>query len=437
MILIKLLSLAALMLVISCGEANQKRVLVLLDHLGTRETHSNYFKALKDDGFQVTFKTADDSSLALSRYGDYLYEHVILFSPSVAEFGGNVSVKAIVDFIDDGGNLLVAANADVAEPVREIAAECGFEYSEEKSFVVDRFATDASDDGLNTLLVIDRENLISNRLIAGEASAAPLLFKGVGMSADAENPLIINILTGGSTSFTYVPDAKITEYPHSVGKSTLLIAAMQARNNARVTFSGSLDFFSNEFFEAQVQKATSDKRAKSGNEEVALAVTRWTFKERGVLRVAKVEHHLVGEKNAPAAYTIKDDTVFAITIEEYANGKWAPFKGNDVQLEFVRLDPFVRTTLANKNGKLETRFILPDVYGIFKFMVDYNRVGYTHLVSTTQVSVRPMQHTEYERFIPAAFPYYVSAFSMIVGVYLFSFVMLYHSDQQQNTKKTE
>ena len=61
-----------------------KRVLILVDHLGIRESHSTYFKLLKDKGFQVTIKTADDASLSLSRYGEYLYENLVLFSPSVA-----------------------------------------------------------------------------------------------------------------------------------------------------------------------------------------------------------------------------------------------------------------------------------------------------------------------------------------------------------------
>lgn len=45
------------------------------------------------------------------------------------------------------------------------------------------------------------------------------------------------------------------QYPHAVGKNTLLIAGLQARNNARVIFSGSLDFFSDTFFNSAVQKA--------------------------------------------------------------------------------------------------------------------------------------------------------------------------------------
>lgn len=32
-----------------------------------------------------------------------------------------------------------------------------------------------------------------------------------------------------------------------------------------------------------------------------------------------------------------------------SEGRWVPFDGDDIQLEFVRIDPFVRTYLK-KNG---------------------------------------------------------------------------------------
>jgi oligosaccharyltransferase complex subunit beta len=109
-----------------------------------------------------------------------------------------------------------------------------------------------------------------------------------------------------------------------------------------------------------------------------------------------------------------------ITIEEYKGGKWVPFVANDIQLEFVRIDPFVRKTLTGKgtlrlclmlqfeadnfitlfcllshcynvlscvaDGKFSLRFKLPDVYGVYKFQVDYLRMGYSHLFSSTQVT---------------------------------------------------
>lgn len=39
--------------------------------------------SFSDRGFDVTFKTADDPSLSLIKYGQFLYDHLIIFSPSV------------------------------------------------------------------------------------------------------------------------------------------------------------------------------------------------------------------------------------------------------------------------------------------------------------------------------------------------------------------
>ena len=144
-----------------------------------------------------------------------------------------------------------------------------------------------------------------------------------------------------------------------------------------------------------------------------------------------------------------------------------PFNGTDVQLEFVRIDPFVRTTMKNKGkknlfpkhfhpvidysgGQLEANFRVPDTYGIYKFIIDYNRIGYTNLYSATQVrllnryetkeniylqvSVHPLRHTEYERFIASVYPYYISSFSMMVGAFLLSFIVLYHRDDSVKPK---
>ena len=60
-----------------------KRVLVLLDSFGIRETHSTFFKSLRDRAFQLSYKLADDADLTLSKYSEYLYDHVILFCPNV------------------------------------------------------------------------------------------------------------------------------------------------------------------------------------------------------------------------------------------------------------------------------------------------------------------------------------------------------------------
>lgn len=81
--------------------------------------------------------------------------------------------------------------------------------------------------------------------------------------------------------------------------------------------------------------------------------------------------------------------MYSIGIEQFDGAKWVPFKANDVQLEFVRIDPFVRTTLKYQpsSGLYEVTFKIPDVYGVYQFKVEYNRIGYTRLFSTTQVII--------------------------------------------------
>ncbi|XP_027377361.1 dolichyl-diphosphooligosaccharide--protein glycosyltransferase 48 kDa subunit [Bos indicus x Bos taurus] len=414
--------------------ASGPRTLVLLDNLNLRETHSLFFRSLKDRGFVLTFKTADDPSLSLIKYGEFLYDNLIIFSPSVEDFGGNINVETISAFIDGGGSVLVAASSDIGDPLRELGSECGIEFDEEKTAVIDHHNYDVSDLGQHTLIVADTENLLKAPTIVGKSSLNPILFRGVGMVADPDNPLVLDILTGSSTSYSFFPDKPITQYPHAVGKNTLLIAGLQARNNARVIFSGSLDFFSDAFFNSAVQKAapSSQRYSQTGNYELAVALSRWVFKEEGVLRVGPVSHHRVGETAPPNAYTVTDLVEYSIVIEQLSDGKWVPFDGDDIQLEFVRIDPFVRTFLKRKGGKYSVQFKLPDVYGVFQFKVDYNRLGYTHLYSSTQVSVRPLQHTQYERFIPSAYPYYASAFSMMLGLFIFSVVFLHMKEKEKS-----
>uniref|UniRef100_A0A023GPG5 Dolichyl-diphosphooligosaccharide--protein glycosyltransferase 48 kDa subunit n=1 Tax=Amblyomma triste TaxID=251400 RepID=A0A023GPG5_AMBTT len=404
--------------------------LVLLDNLAIKETHSIFFKSLQDRGFKLTFKSADDPALSLKKYGEYLYKHLILFSPSVEEFGGTINVQALTEFVDDGGNILAAASSNVGDVIRELANECGFEIDEEGSYVIDHLNYDVSDEGKHTTIVADPENLLDAPTVIGSKDIPPLLFKGVGIISDQENPLVLEVLTASSTAYSSNPDNKITEYPHAVGKNTLLISALQARNNARIVFSGSLEFFSDKYFGSPVQKATSNskKYTTSGNQALAVALSQWVFKEKGVLRAQNIKHYKRGEKSAPEAYTVMDDVVYSIEVEILKGDKWVPFEANDLQLEFVRIDPFVRTKLQKKGQKYEAQFKVPDVYGVYQFKVDYNRIGYTHLYTSTQVSVRPLQHTQYERFIPSAYPYYLSAFSMMVGVFLLSCVFLHHKD---------
>ncbi|XP_065565575.1 dolichyl-diphosphooligosaccharide--protein glycosyltransferase 48 kDa subunit-like [Artemia franciscana] len=412
----------------------RKETLVLLDNSAIKETHSVFFKSLADQGHGLTFKIADDAGLVLSKYGDYLYDNLIIFAPGVEEFGGSIGVDTITKFVDDGGNILVAANHETTDTIRELATEFGFEIDEEGTSVIDHHSFDSNDKGHHTLIAVEPKNLIEAPMIVGSRHVHPLLYDGTGLVVDSENPLVLEVLTGDSTSYSYKPGTYVTETPLAIGRKTVLIAGLQARNNARVVFSGSLDFFSDKFFGSPVNPHGGKKYNSSGNKAVSDAISRWVFKEEGVLRVGKINHHKAGEQHPPSAYTISEDVVYSIEIEKLEGDKWVPFNANDVQLEFVRIDPFVRTSLVKGPGSsFVAHFKIPDIYGVFQFKMEYAKVGYTFLKNVTQVSVRPLQHTQYERFITAAYPYYFSAFSMMAGVLVFSFAFTHLKDTKSKS----
>jgi oligosaccharyltransferase complex subunit beta len=51
------------------------------------------------------------------------------------------------------------------------------------------------------------------------------------------------------------------------------------------------------------------RHVKSGNQDLAIALTDWLFKQRGVLRARNIHHYLVEDKTTPRFYTIKNDIV--------------------------------------------------------------------------------------------------------------------------------
>lgn len=80
--------------------------------------------------------------------------------------------------------------------------------------------------------------------------------------------------------------------------------------------------------------------------------------------------------------------VYLVELERWDNGKWIPHNANDVQVEFVRIDPFWRGNLKNiGNGKYEFTFKIPDTYGVYQFKIEYNRIGFTAIRSLTMVII--------------------------------------------------
>nr|KYP66054.1 Dolichyl-diphosphooligosaccharide--protein glycosyltransferase 48 kDa subunit [Cajanus cajan] len=420
---------------------SDRRVLVLLDDFALKSSHSLFFNSLKSRGFDLHFHLADDPKIALQRYGQYLFDALILFSPTIERFGGSVDAAAILDFVDSGHDLVVAADSNASDLIREIATECGVDFDEDPAaLVVDHsgYAVSATE-GDHTLIASD--DFIKSDVILGskkiEATLfydfshymrqAPVLFQGIGHSLNPTNSLVLKVLSASPSAFSANPKSKVTTPPSLTGSSISLVSVIQARNNARILISGSLSMFSNRFFRSGVQKAGSPiKHEKSGNEQFLNELSKWVFHERGHLKAVNVQHHKVGEANEPAIYRINDNLEYSVEVYEWSGSAWEPYVADDVQVQFYMMSPYVLKTLSTDGkGRYFTSFKVPDVYGVFQFKVEYEKLGYTSLSLAKQIPVRPFRHNEYERFIPAAYPYYGAAFSMMAGFFVFTAVHLY------------
>jgi len=417
----------------------KKRGLVILDNANIRNSHSRFFRLFEKNGYTLDFQQASGSTAELAKYGEYQYDFLVLLAPRAEEFGSRLDVDSILNFIDDGHSVILAVDSEPTAINREIATECGVEFGTDKNFVIDHHNFDSSDyDGDHTLIIAS--DLVSDSIVSGSSKSSSILFRGIDQHLE-ENDLLAPVLLASQYAYGASPDDSVSDSRPNSSRRPVLISALQARNNARVLFSGSLDLFSDKFFTTRVSKTTgaessqqqaasNSNNALSGNEELANSLISWTLKEKGVLRASNVRHYIVGEQTSRDVYKVTDKLYYAIDVEEWNGKQWTAYSGNDVQLEFTMLDPYVRATLKNEGGStFSTNFTVPDVYGIFTFRVKLEKSGYTNVLDERTVTIRPFKHNEYERFIVAAYPYYASAFSMMAGLFVFSFFFLYTRDR--------
>lgn len=103
-------------------------------------------------------------------------------------------------------------------------------------------------------------------------SSKSVLFRGIGQVVDNNNILAVKVLKGNPTSYSADPTADIEDFPENAGTDTILVSSIQARNNARLVFAGSLELFSNTFFGLQF-----------GNRLFCNELSKWVFGESGQL----------------------------------------------------------------------------------------------------------------------------------------------------------
>ena len=383
-----------------------------------------------------------DKTVELLHFGEYLYENLIILAPTTKQIAG-LSWADVHEFVEQGGNVLLSSSKKLSKLQRQFAAECGVEYDKKGTVVMDHF--NYVNDPMNVHHTAIYANIFAApSVVIGDTLQSgkhKVVFEGIGQIPDSENILNFAVLHPSDTAYSAAPAKPVSSVEGTTGDSIALVTAVQARNNARMLFSGSLDLFTNDKW----------NNGDLANRKLAIELCKWVFQRSGVLRVSDVQHSRfdgsqpermlknIERPDQPISlypdaeiardtlvYRIKDNLTYALTIHQLRDTTWSPYKADDLQLEFVMLDPYVRKTMVHDGkGRFSVTFESPDTYGIFQFRVMYRRLGYSTIHETTQVSLRPFKHDEYERFIPSAYPYYASAMSMMAGVFILSAMFLY------------
>ena len=193
----------------------------------------------------------------------------------------------------------------------------------------------------------------------------------------------------------------------------------------------------------------------TGNQKFCEELLNWNFKLSGLLRATNLRHNKKGEacKNLeecgpnPENYKIEDQVEFYVNIEQMTAGKWQPYNADDIQMQFKMLDPYYQVMLerVEKPGTPEYAerstytyaFRTPQRLGIFKFVIDYWRYGFTFMEEESQVAVIQWRHDGFPRYLTRAFPFYASVFVMMAAFFVFTVSFLFSEFKRTRQTKKE
>ncbi|ODQ68626.1 Dolichyl-diphosphooligosaccharide-protein glycosyltransferase 48kDa subunit [Nadsonia fulvescens var. elongata DSM 6958] len=425
--------------------------LVVIDSNIDLSEYSTYFDDLLFRGYELSIKNAKDEGLSLFSFGEKSYDNVILF-PTQSKLSEEFSAHKLADFFNDGGNILAISTAKNpnghgnilgGENIRDFASELDIAISPRNSKLVDHFNYDKDLSPIDhDTLILDKKNFdwtYSANII--EEVTLPILYNGAGAYL-GNSELLFPILSAPSTAYVYNPkdESDVLESPWIAGSQSYLIAGSQGLNNARFMWVGSVDLFSNSF--------VNHKSFETGNRKLVNDLTSWAFQERGVLRTVFTEDNLANtEKVAFEGYKINDDLTYKIGISQWNGQKWVPFQADDVQLEFIMLDPYYRVNLSVESindsfTTYATTFKIPDQHGVFTLSVDYKRNGLSYINKKKLVTVRHNANDEWARSweISNSWVYLTSAVTVVVAWIAFVFFYVYSGNsppQGLKIKKTQ
>jgi dolichyl-diphosphooligosaccharide---protein glycosyltransferase subunit DDOST/WBP1 len=222
-------------------------------------------RLIVDRGYKLTFLNPKrNSSSPLKKYEERLYDHIVLFpqklrsnSPSEAKLttvalGSHLTPQLLVEFLNKGGNILFAASSSTSESLRNFARELDIDLPPRDSLLADHFTFHPSSPRNHTLLTLSSTNFPSlpavENIFSPETLASTIVYRGAA-HALGNGPFLLPLVKATGTSYVFdgKEDLDSVEEPYVAGGQAFLVSGFQARNNARVVITSSLDMFSDEY----------------------------------------------------------------------------------------------------------------------------------------------------------------------------------------------
>ena len=363
-------------------------------------------------------------------------------APSASNFRDKgISNEELLQFFDSGRNLYFGLNSMTKYFGRDMFKEFGAQLYPLKSVVSGGSGVEiegVSTDELSFSSNINEE--AKKRIVEVSGDIAYL---GSGMKIDPANEYIFPLLKGTKDMKAKIPSkikGKQVE-TNIYGEDIVLVSGYQSRYSQRAVLSGSIEMCSDKFIKAT---QTGKSLTTSPNYQFCIETLRWNFQQKSVLKMENFSHSLVDKSlverglQKEQEYKLKDEIQVSFDLYEKVDNKWVPFHTDDVSFEFIMLHPWAIETLKNTKGAhYRVQFHVPDHNGVYKFKLDYNKLGLSRVYYEEIAPVRVNNHDEFPTYAFSAYPYFASVYIIIAAFVLFTVSYIMTSDQKVKKVKID
>src|SRR5215468_8991886 len=118
--------------------------------------------------------------------------------------GQNLTPQLLVDFLNDGGNILLASSSTTSESLRDFARELDIDLPPRDSYFADHFSYHPESTRNHTLVVLDSDNFPQlphvDNILSQETRVSKIVYRGAA-HALGNGPFLLPLLKAKNTAY--------------------------------------------------------------------------------------------------------------------------------------------------------------------------------------------------------------------------------------------